>query len=64
MLDTDDTLALRTKPKAARRAGGRWEKPGGRRPDWPGFDSRVLGPPSRASSFFWSTVEEKSIKQA
>lgn len=32
---TEDTLELRTKPKAARRpAATRLVKPGGRRPDW------------------------------
>lgn len=42
--DTEDTLELRTKPKAARRpAGRRLElKPGGRRPDWLVLGSRDL----------------------
>lgn len=31
------------KPKEARRAAGRAEKPGGRRPDWPGLIRRLLG---------------------
>lgn len=43
LLDTDETLELRTKPKVARRAAGRAEKPGGRRPDWPGLSRRLLG---------------------
>lgn len=42
LLDTDETLEVRTKPKVARRAAGRAEKPGGRRPDWPGLSRRLL----------------------
>lgn len=30
------------KPKEARREAGRAEKPGGRRPDWPGLSRRLL----------------------
>lgn len=41
---TEDTLELRTKPKAARRptAPRLEEKPGGRRPDWLALGSRDL----------------------
>lgn len=44
--ETEDTLELLTKPKAARRpAGRRLElKPGGRRPDWLALGSRDLVP--------------------
>lgn len=38
---TEDTLELRTKPKAARRPRLE-EKPGGRRPDWLALGSRDL----------------------
>lgn len=43
LLDTDETLELRTKPREARRAAGRAEKPGGRRPDWPDLRRRLFG---------------------
>jgi len=43
LLDTDETLELRTKPKADSRAAGRAEKPGGRRPDWADLNRRLLG---------------------
>lgn len=49
LLDTDEALELRAKPKAVRRAG-REEKPGGRRPDWPGLSRRLLGAISGALS--------------
>lgn len=40
MLETEETLELRTKPKAARRAAGSREYPGGRRPDEAGLGKR------------------------
>lgn len=43
LLDTDETLELRTNPREARRAAGRAEKPGGRRPDWPDLSRRLFG---------------------
>lgn len=49
LLDTDEALELRAKPKVVRRAG-REEKPGGRRPDWPGLSRRLLGTVSGALS--------------
>lgn len=52
--ETEDTLELLTKPKAARRpAGRRLElKPGGRRPDW-----LVLGSREReAAAWDWAAA--------
>lgn len=43
LLDTAETLELRTKPKEPGRAAGGPAKPGGRRPDWPGLSRRLLG---------------------
>lgn len=52
--EADDTLELRTKPKAARRPAGRRLvlKPGGRRPDWLALGSRDL----EAAAWGWAAA--------
>lgn len=64
LLDTEETLELRTKPNVASRAGGRVEKPGGRKPDWPGLNSTVLGGISLPPDLFnspWNAGEKYTM---
>lgn len=61
LLDTDETLALRLKPKAARRACGKAEKPGGRRPEWPGFSTPVFWIDSEPALFCSVGPSQKCI---
>lgn len=60
MLETEDTLELRTKPNAASLAAGRREYPGGRSPDLGRLDFAAFEP----EAFFKSAiVKENQAKQ-
>lgn len=56
VLETEDTLELRTKPKAASLAAGRREYPGGRSPDFGRLDFAAFEP----EAFFKSAMINKN----